>query len=219
MGKKINLKWSLVNCAVGFSVISIMVTSNLISNFDNTITTLIQSNQSTVMTKLSKALALIGAPKLEAIIAVALIFSIPIFYRNYQAITVRSAASHLVLFATINVVTYVSNSILKHLFHRHRPLLHDIGGYSFPSDHAMMAFAFYITGVYLLWEHLSSRGGRILLTTTGITMTIVISLSRIYLNKHYPSDIIAGFFASGFILSAILLLWNKLEERYKLNST
>lgn len=217
MRKNTYLLWSLSLCAVGFSIISILVTTNLISNFDNTISAFIQSNPSTIITKISKALALIGKPKIEAIIAVALTFPALIFYRNSQVPKVKLAVSSLVLFATVNVVTYCSNPILKHLFHRHRPMTH-VGGYSFPSDHAMMAFAFYITAAYLLGEYISSRIRYILLTTACITMTALISLSRIYLNKHYPSDIIAGFFVSGLLLSIILLLWDKLEQRYKINT-
>lgn len=216
MRKNTYLIWFLFICAIGFGVISIMMTTQLISGFDNTISVFIQGNQSTLVTKVSKALALIGGPKMEAIVAVILIIPVLLFHRKYKMNKAGLTVSNLALFATVNVITYFSNSIVKHFFHRHRPMPH-MGGYSFPSDHAMMAFAFYITAAYLLWENISSRMGRILLATSCITMTILISLSRIYLNRHYPSDIIAGFFVSGFILSSVILLWGKLERRYKLN--
>lgn len=208
MEKKMHAIWFLVICAIGFSVTSIMVTTNLISGFDSVISTFIQSNPSKILTRISKVLALIGGPKIEVIIAVALTVPVVLFYRKSQIAKVRVAVSSLVLFATVNVVTYFSNSALKHLFQRHRPMS-DMGGYSFPSNHAMMAFAFYITAAYLIWDHMSSRIGRIILLVTCSTMPIVIGISRIYLHKHYPSDIIAGFFVSGFILAIIIFLYER----------
>ncbi len=63
--------------------------------------------------------------------------------------------------------------------------------FSFPSGHAMGSSAFFL-GVYFVvrqhapkWQWLAAVGGFIL--------TVGISLSRPYLQVHYPSDILAGW--------------------------
>jgi undecaprenyl-diphosphatase len=99
-------------------------------------------------------------------------------------------------------------SSLKLVFHRARPDLHrliEIGGYSFPSGHATNAFALYGILTFLLWRHISPQSGRILLIFISALMILMIGISRIYLGVHYPSDVIAGYFISGFWL--MMAIW------------
>lgn len=207
MREKTYLFWNLFLCATGFSITSQMVMSGEMGNFDHKIGTLIQSNHSIVLTKAAKLVSLMGGPKLELGIALVLLFLAAVYYGICQGKKMKAIVSKVTLFSAAMSITYYSNFILKGVFHRSRPLHPLGGGYSFPSDHAMMAIAFYIMGVYLLWEYIRSSKGRIVLATVGTLMPLLISVSRIYLQKHYPSDILAGFFASGFILSLMLLLW------------
>ena len=66
--------------------------------------------------------------------------------------------TELLLFGTVIIGTPIINQILKQFFHRARPDLHrliEIGGYSFPSGHAMNAFAIYGILAFLLWRHIT----------------------------------------------------------------
>lgn len=75
----------------------------------------------------------------------------------------------------------VSEYIVKTIFSRSRPT-DIISGFSFPSTHAVLAFAF----AYILSrEEPKLRNWFYILAT-------LISFSRIYLGVHYPLDVVAG---------------------------
>ena len=150
---------------------------------------------------------LIGSFKIIVLIA---IFVLVFLY------TVLKHRSELVLFTIVIIGTPILNKLLKEFFHRTRPDLHrliEIGGYSFPSGHAMNAMAFYGILTFLLWRHIPSRLGRTLLILVSSLFILMIGISRIYLGVHYPSDIIAGYFASGFWVTMAILFYQKYKER------
>jgi undecaprenyl-diphosphatase len=94
------------------------------------------------------------------------------------------------------------NQVLKRLFRRPRPALElrhaHATGYSFPSGHAMTTLVTYGTCAYLV----SRRGG---LTGHPVARVIwppvlllcaLVGGSRVYLEVHYPTDVIAGWAAA-----------------------
>lgn len=87
------------------------------------------------------------------------------------------------------------NGSLKALFRRARPL-HDHGfiiepGWSFPSGHAFGAMVFYGMLAYVLLR-LSPRFHRAIVAG-AVLMIGVIGISRILLQVHYFSDVLAGY--------------------------
>lgn len=97
-------------------------------------------------------------------------------------------------------------SLLKNVFERSRPAgeaLTIASGFSLPSGHAMVSMAFYgFLAALLLRQKNSSRArwGATLL----FVWVILIGFSRIYLNVHYLSDVLAGFIL-GFICMIVSL--------------
>lgn len=93
-----------------------------------------------------------------------------------------------------------TNTILKPVFGRIRP------GFSYPSTHAMLAFAFFIPLFYLLSCNISNRAGRYSVVILGFIPTFVIGFSRVYLEKHYVTDVAGGYLLSAAIFFGLLLL-------------
>lgn len=107
---------------------------------------------------------------------------------------------------------------LKELFARPRPLgehLTYAAGFSFPSGHAMISTAFYGFLAYLALRFLPGRSGKILASVL-VAIIFLIGLSRVYLNVHYFSDVLAGFLLGGIILLLFIKLLPKAggESRY-----
>lgn len=89
------------------------------------------------------------------------------------------------------------NGGLKALFRRVRPL-HDHGfiiepGWSFPSGHAFGAMVFYGMLAYVLLR-LTPRFHRAIIAVT-VLLVGVVGISRILLQVHYFSDVLAGYAA------------------------
>src|SRR5699024_680539 len=106
---------------------------------------------------------------------------------------VLKSRTDALLVAVVIAGTQVINQVLKLYFQRARPNFHrliEIGGYSFPSGHAMSALAVYGILTYVFWRHTSDRTGRIMLIIISMIFILMIGISRIYLGVHYPSDII-----------------------------
>lgn len=103
------------------------------------------------------------------------------------------------------------SSALKGLFQRVRPL-HDHGfiaehGWSFPSGNPFGSTVFYGMLGYLLLRVLPQRFHRVVIATT-VLLIGMIGISRIMLQVHYFSDVVAGY-ASG---TAWLLLCMGIAE-------
>lgn len=107
-------------------------------------------------------------------------------------------ASALLVGAAVIGGTVLSN-LLKLGFDRPRPdivaHLVDVHSLSFPSGHAMLSAATYLTLGALLAR--SERGivMRSYFIGVAIVLTLLIGASRVYLGVHYPTDVLAGWCA------------------------
>lgn len=90
--------------------------------------------------------------------------------------------------------------VLKNTIHRSRPeyaaAYLTSESYSFPSGHAMNATICYLFLAYIIavQPNVSGRARRIAFTAAGVII-VVVAVSRVYLGKHYPSDVLGGFVA------------------------
>lgn len=106
----------------------------------------------------------------------------------------------------------ILNVLLKHFFHRQRPVLENplvtLSSYGFPSGHTMGATMFY--GLLALFAAKTLRTGRAraICFIAACVFALLIGLSRIYLGAHFPSDVI-GAFAAGILW--LTVCWTAVE--------
>jgi undecaprenyl-diphosphatase len=106
----------------------------------------------------------------------------------------RRAAVVLVVAA---LLAEVCNDGLKAIFGRARPDLVPHGAYvythSFPSGHAMLSAAVYLTLAAILASLDARRGFKTFVFSIASLLVVTVGISRIYLGVHWPSDVLGGW--------------------------
>ncbi len=78
--------------------------------------------------------------------------------------------------------------------------------YSFPSGHATLATIFFGLLVHLFADQMSSSRARIFFIVFNVIAILLVGLSRIYLEVHWLSDVVAGFLLGAGWLAAVIAL-------------
>jgi membrane-associated phospholipid phosphatase len=104
------------------------------------------------------------------------------------------------------------NIILKHLFHRQRPILENplvtLSSFGFPSGHTMGSTLFYGFLALLAVHSLKRWWPRVVAVLAAVVIIAAVGLSRIYLGAHYLTDVLAAIAASVVWLA---LCWTAVE--------
>ena len=91
---------------------------------------------------------------------------------------------------------WMLTEILKRWFARPRPSLVEplvkATGFSFPSGHAVVASAGYLTLAIVICRRLEHTRDRVVVMIAASILVLAIGLSRVYLGVHYPTDVITG---------------------------
>jgi undecaprenyl-diphosphatase len=108
------------------------------------------------------------------------------------------------------------NPLLKQVFERVRPL-HDEAlvaahGFSFPSGHSSGAVVAYGMLAYVLARRLPART-HLPLALAAATLAFAIGASRVFLQVHFPSDVLAGF-CTGALWLAVCITSVELLAHY-----
>ena len=145
------------------------------------------------------------------------LFLIPVNFLLLFFLLYTRRRTEAVYLAVVSLSSLSIMSVLKRSFHRHRPdhsLVDGIVNYSFPSGHAFMSVALY--GLLIWWIAVTVKNriqrrwliGSLFVLMTGIGFT------RVYLQVHYFTDILAGWaygtawLCCGIWLSGIIIARN-----------
>ena len=104
------------------------------------------------------------------------------------------------------------NQGLKLMVKRDRPnifRLVEIGGYSFPSGHAMVSTVLYGLIAYIAYKFINKKWLRNSLVFINILVIILIGISRIYLGVHYFTDVFCGFLISVIFMVIVINILEK----------
>lgn len=134
----------------------------------------------------------------EIMFLFSILIALILYIKNYKKVFYE------VIF--IAVTAMFITMILKYLLKIPRPeamlILED--GYRFPSGHATMAGVIMSLLIYYSHEHIKDKYIRYAVYVCAVAWYLLVSYSRLYLNVHYPIDVIAGGIIG--ILSTILVL-------------
>lgn len=119
----------------------------------------------------------------------------------------------LILFISL-ATGYILEQLVKILIQRPRPPIQLIekASYSFPSGHAIFAAILFTFLVYSYKDKIKNNLQKIVFVSLGIILILFVGFSRIYMNVHWFTDVMGGFFLGFFILSSILFLVQKIEK-------
>lgn len=142
------------------------------------------SSRNPLLLGISKILAFLGSAK----------FLIPAVSCSviYGYVKKRRDFTLGILMSSLSV--YIVNAIIKNLINRQRPVEYMLAvekSLSFPSGHAMVNTALYLFIAFYLSKYVNKNKERLYYLVAGISATIM-SLSRVYLGVHYPSDVLGG---------------------------
>ncbi|MCG4283092.1 phosphatase PAP2 family protein [Lacticaseibacillus saniviri] len=189
---------------IGFIIILISVQQHAawIPQFDQAIISPVIAHRPAWLTNILLSFTWLGSPVQVSIIGI-LIALILVIYKNprYAALL----AVNVLIFSGLN-------SIIKHMIQRPRPFVADpsivplapIGGYSFPSGHSSGTMLLYGTLILMTWITVKNPKWRWLWTILAAALILATGLSRIYVQVHYPSDVLAGYLEG---LIGISLTW------------
>lgn len=153
--------------------------------------------------RLAEALSALGSP-VGTCIVIAL------------ALVVLRRRNAAIVAIGVPFAAYLTDTLLKLVVRRPRPATALIAlpeSYSFPSGHALVAAATYLTIGLLFADRMATRRAKILCVAFCAVIAIAIAGSRVYLGVHYLSDVLAGIAGGFFWLAVAVALHTLYGER------
>ena len=135
-------------------------------------------------------------------------FLLPFYIVLVVYFIIKKNIVHALGIAIIAISSTAIMYLLKQLFKRHRPLLpvfETTDGYSFPSGHSFSSFIFFWIMAYLLWGSSIKLVWKYAAIVSLFLSSVTIGLSRIILNVHFATDVIAAFCLG--IVYILLAFW------------
>lgn len=206
MEKKINKKL-LLNIMVssialiGFLSIAILVLCKYNFKIDK-FNVFVANNRNNFLTSFFKIFTHLGSFYTLAVLALVGVILIWFVMKNK-----RLSAFYAVCFACVCIANYVIKQIVRRVRPEHLMIIEETG-FSFPSGHAMMTFAFFALAIHFVVKFINNKPLKITLISVFSLVIVAIGFSRIYLGVHYLTDILAGFLISCVFVLAFIMIYN-----------
>ncbi len=169
-------------------------------NFDEWVSAFMLSHVSPIFTSFALLITHLGST--EVTISLGIIIGIAFLIKKKWR---RGAIMLMSVLSTSVAVVFI-----KGIVERARPenavTLYGLVDPSFPSGHAALAAAFFVALAYILAPHISSWVKRELVIVFCVLAALGVGLSRIVLNVHWASDVIAGWCLGVFLATLSVLL-------------
>ena len=174
--------------------------------FDTRVHTYLLAHTTPELIEVAKGFSFIGSSLFLLPTYILLIGILIIFQRKRYALDISIVA----------LSSFLMMQLLKQVFHRKRPnlpIIKAIHTYSFPSGHALSSFIFCSILAYLVWQGKARTVYKWVLTVLLLLLAVAIGISRIVLNVHFATDVIAGFCLG--VMWATLSFWiiRKINQR------
>lgn len=214
--KKISLLTLMILSLLGFIAIAFVTGKNGFS-YDSSVIQWVEKNSTSLMTKLMEIISIIGSS--EAVLLITLVITVIFLWKRDWY--------HTLFFLTVSVGGVVLNFVLKVLFQRERPgeMSHievfnysfEIPSYSFPSGHMMRTTILLLFLIYVSHRFIK---GSILQVSAYIFFVLImvgVALSRLFLDAHFLSDVLAAASISITWFCLCYLIFNRYEEKQAVN--
>lgn len=193
-----------LTCFSAFVLLLFSITTRAawVKQFDYTINDWLHQSLSLKFKPILIGITTLGNP--TSIVGLVLVVCLVCYYYKLYS------AAGFVLF---NVTIYTGlNHVIKSLVTRPRPAYEHFvhaGGYSFPSGHASGSLLFW-GSLWILSRYLiQNRTWRRVSTIICALLPLLIGLSRIYVQVHYPTDVLGGFLLAAGCLSLTSLAFKQ----------
>lgn len=175
-----------------FLILVFLLNFSFVKNLDNFVSEFVQKNRMNILDNISIFLGKIFDP-IPGIILL-LMIGILLWIKNKKE---KSVFLVLISFLSVGITLLV-----KEIIQRPRPIIQFINetGYSFPSGHSMISIVLFGSLSYLFLRKFKGR------YVYFSIISLIIGLSRVYLNVHWLSDIIGGFILGIIILSGGIII-------------
>ncbi len=190
---------------VSFAAFLMIAIKGILINFSYKCDSIVNLKISTIQTagfiELSKIIGILFDT--YTLVGISLLISVVLWIKNRK--------KDAIFFSVTMLISAIIIWISKELIQRARPLniLINETNSSFPSGHALIAIVFFGMISYLMLKRNISKIQKITTIVISLIIILIIGFSRIYLNAHWLSDILAGYFLGIFILALGILIYKK----------
>ncbi|MBE6157144.1 MAG: phosphatase PAP2 family protein [Firmicutes bacterium] len=184
-----NRKWVIIGLIILFIVLTFLVKTNLIKEFDSYFYNLVTFKVNDSFTNIYKLITFLGSTEFIIFLCV---FFLGLF------IILKKKNTGLIISGVL-VISTIVNNLLKIIIMRSRPevlAFVEEHSYSFPSGHTMASVSMYGILLYLVLKSNMNNKLKIILSSILSMLPIFVALSRVYLGAHFMSDVIGAFIVS-----------------------